>query len=59
MEETVSSDHSEFRADEARFLAEAVQLSPEPLAWPGELCREQILADVRGPIILAAPNSEV
>ena len=59
MEGTVSSDHLEFRADEARFLAEAVQLRPEPLAWLGELCREQILAGVRAPMILAAPNSDV
>jgi len=59
MEGTVSSDHLEFCADEARFLAEAVQLHPKPLAWLRELCREQILAGVHAPMILAAPNSDV
>lgn len=49
----------ELRANEARLLTEAVQLRPKFLAWSGKLCREQILAGVRGPIILAAPNSDV
>ena len=31
---------------------------PKLLAWPGKLCREQIRAGVRGPIILAAPNND-